>query len=85
MPVLFDSKRWFNHNEEEGYFYGELRIGYRFNQYIEANGFAGYTRRYYGYFAQHPNGSLFPLYMERHYVPVGIIFDYTYLNFFMKN
>ncbi len=82
--VLFDSKRWFNHNEEEGYIYFEFRTGYRFNKYLEANAFVGYQRRFYGYFAQAQNGSLFPLHMERQYLPIGINFRIYLSEFFYE-
>jgi len=81
--VFFDSERWFNQNEEENYFYGELRTGYSFNKYIEASFFAGYERRYFGYFAEQ-NGNLFLLSMERNYVPVGINFRLYLSDFFFE-
>jgi len=80
----FDSERWFNHNEEEGYFYGEFRVGYKFNKYLESSAFVGYQRRYYGYFAQAQNGSLYVLYMERHYLPIGINFRVYLSEFFYE-
>ena len=82
--TLFDSERWFNHNEEEGYFYGEFRAGYKFNRYLELNAFVGYQRRYYGYFAQAQNGSLYLLHMERHYLPIGINFRIYLSEFFYE-
>jgi hypothetical protein len=81
--VLFDSERWFNHNEEEDYFYGEFRIGYRFTHYIEANVFIGYEKRHFGYFAQQ-NANLYLLDMERHYTPVGINFRLDLSDFFYE-
>ena len=80
----FDSRRWFNHNEEEGYIYGEGRIGYRLNEYLEIHAFVGYQRRYYGYFARAQNGSLYLLNMERHYLPYGINFRIFLSDFFYE-
>jgi hypothetical protein len=65
-----NSKRFFNSNEND-HFYFELRAGYRINKNFEANIFAGYKLKNYIYFAQ-KNANLIPLFMDRHYVPVGI-------------
>jgi hypothetical protein len=65
-----NSKRFFTYNQND-HFYFELRAGYRVNKFFEANIFAGYKLKNYIYFAQ-KSANYIPLFMDRHYVPVGI-------------
>ncbi|HKC36071.1 MAG TPA: hypothetical protein VKB95_08410 [Chitinophagaceae bacterium] len=77
-----NSRRFFNHNEND-HFYFELRAGYRINNFFEINFFTGYKLKGYIYFAQ-KNGNLLPLFMDRHYVPVGINGRIYYTDFFYE-
>ncbi len=68
--VLTNSARFYNFNETD-HSYIELRAGYKLNDYFETNVFVGYKLKNFIYFAE-KNGNQIPLFMQRHYTPVGI-------------
>jgi hypothetical protein len=77
-----NSTRFFNYNEND-HFYFELRIGYRINRIFETNLFVGYKEKNFIYFAQ-GNGNLLPLFMDRHYIPIGLNGRIYYTDFFYE-
>jgi hypothetical protein len=77
-----NSNRFFNYNEND-HFYFELRAGYRINRFFETNLFVGYKEKNYIYFAQ-KNADLVPLFMDRHYVPIGINGRIYFSDFFYE-
>lgn len=81
--VFFPSGRFFYHNGDEG-IYGEIRCGYVINQHLEVNAFAGHEKRYYMYFARFDNGNEVPLFMDRHYIPIGINLRLNLTEFFYE-
>ena len=77
-----NSARFFNYNEND-HFYFELRVGYRVNKLFETNLFVGYKEKNYIYFAQ-KNADLVPLFMDRHYIPIGLNGRIYYTDFFFE-
>src|SRR4030095_8637681 len=77
-----NSARFFTYNEND-HFYFELRAGYRINRFFETNLFIGYKEKNYIYFAQ-KDANLIPLFMDRHYVPIGINGRIYFSDFFYE-
>lgn len=69
--AFFDSKRHATANGDQGVYY-ELRIGKSLKKYLEGHISVGYQQRSFIYYAQENSVGLVPLYMDRHYVPVGV-------------
>jgi hypothetical protein len=69
--AFFPSKRHATENGDQGIYY-EIRIGKSFKNYFEGNISIGYQSRSFIYYAQENSVGLVPLYMDRHYVPVGV-------------
>lgn len=68
--ALCNSQRFYNLNETD-HSYFELRAGYKLDNFFETSVFAGYKLKNFIYFAE-KNGNQIPLFMQRHYTPVGI-------------
>lgn len=65
-----DSERFSQFNTNADIFF-EGRIGYHFRRYLEAIAFVGYQHKSYLYYAE-KSGNETLLFMDRHYVPVGV-------------
>lgn len=81
--AFFPSKRHATENGDQGIYY-ELRIGKKLSNYFEGHISVGYQSRSFIYYAQENSVGLVPLYMDRHYVPVGVSGRVVLSDFFFE-